>query len=126
MRLKRYIKEQSKEDIQDLNDKIHNDCQKYLKLIEGKIPLVRGMTGNAEIGRKRVRKNRKPQGTDEETFEKFNKWLEENGHTRRDNSLITTSDLGTANFHGDPHYIFPINILIWIYNILSKNLNWKK
>ena len=70
---------------------IQKECKYYLKLVNDKY-LYRGMTGLGTSGKLKTRKNRTPQGTDRQSFKLINDYLEKNGHTRRDNSVIATPD----------------------------------
>jgi len=123
MRLNRYLIER----IESLNylppseiaNTFKKDCSKYIKLLSGKRPMFKGMesqylepqkyTSKIYIGRKKVRKNRRPSGTQKWAFEFVNKWLDKKGWPRRDKSLILTSNEGWSDYFGNAYYVFPIN-----------------
>lgn len=113
MRLRQYLLQERdvldlSNEISDFNDQIQQDCKEYLQLIKGKDPLFRGMKTEDEYGKKKIRKNRKSRIMPSDLFEKFNKWLEENGHNRRDRSIPVISDPSNAEIFGLAYYIFPI------------------
>lgn len=95
------------------------NCSKYLKLLGGKKPMFRGMETQYEsaddwdskifIGKKKVRKNRAPQGTNPTGFKLVNKWLGKKKWPKRDKSIMMTSDSDKALMFGNAHYVFPIN-----------------
>ena len=123
MKFNKYINEElesldssSPEEISHL---IKKKCSKYLKLIGNRKPLYRGMESQyaqagkypnkVYIGKKAVRKNRTPKGTEQITFKFVNDWLSNKGWPRRDSSMICTSNETWANTFGNAFYVFPIN-----------------
>jgi hypothetical protein len=92
----------------EINDLIKQHCQPYLKLLNGKVPLFRGIETKAKSGKKDVRIGRHPKGTPRSMFNSMNKWLKSNGHVPRDNAMICTSRLGSTTLFGQPKYVFPI------------------
>jgi len=126
MRLYKYINEQTKK-IDDLdwlehvNKIIHKDCGPYLRVINNREPLLRGMNATEPYGSKRVRKDRKPQGMLMDEFIAFNKWLEERGHNRRDKSFSATSTSHVALF-GNPYFVFPIGKFSYTW-LKAKDIN---
>ena len=113
MKFYNYLKEKDildvSYDISDLNDKIQQNCKQYLRLIQGKDPLFRGMDMDDHYGKKKVRKNRMSQGMSDELFKEFNKWLEKNGHNRRDKSISVITDPEHAETFGRAYYVFPLD-----------------
>jgi len=89
------------------NDEIHKNCKQYLKLIKGLDPMARGMYSYYEFGIKDVRKDRHPYGMSNKTANEFNKWLASQGHTRRDISVLCTSNTKSAELFGRINWIFP-------------------
>ncbi len=112
MRLQQHINEGYsvyKKSLFELNKDLKIQCRSYLKLIKGKIPLYRGMTVHMDVGVKDVRQHRTSLGMDQKIADKFNAWLQENGHTRRDNSVMTSSNKKQTDLFGtNIYYIFPI------------------
>lgn len=100
-------------DLEDFNDRIQNNCKSYLKLIKGKMPMVRGMSrvetsnGEAYIGMKMVRKDRKPYGMSTGEADAINKMLQMNGHARRDRSVLCTSNIDHVDMFGVAYHIWP-------------------
>jgi hypothetical protein len=107
MRLKQHINETI--DFDNINVLIHKNCKQYLKLIGHHKPLFRGMESEPYIGIKDVRKDRKPYGMSSEEADYLNAWLQKNGHARRDQSVICTSDGDHVDIFGEPYYIFPLD-----------------
>lgn len=123
MRLKDYLNKKQK--MEELNNKIHENCKFYLQLIKPLgDPLYRGMdTKSVKLGKKKVRKNRIPSGTDKFVFKNLNEWLEKKGHNRRDVSFMTSSNkLHVQKFFSTPYFIFPIGKFSYTW-IKSKDLN---
>jgi len=105
MRFKKY--NDSGELLYFLN-KVKKECKPYLKLLSGRTPLYRSMNRIiVNMGQKNVRKNRIPMGTPSNVFPKINKWLQENGHVRRDRCVIARSEKNYL--FGRPYIIFPIS-----------------
>jgi len=140
MRFKQFLLTEmlDRDELMNMNDLIHDYCKPYLKLIKGKNPLYRGMDyrtaewGNVWIGQKGVRSNRKPKGTQQFYFNKFNQWLEQNGHNRRDNTMICTSDKEWAEGFGGHgvYYVFPYGKISYTFvesmdiNINDETTGW--
>jgi hypothetical protein len=124
MRLIKHINEAVESEIyfENINDEIHKNCKKYLKLIKGGLPLFRGLDSNYHIGIKRVRKDRKPLGMSKEEADFINKWLEKNGHSRRDKSVMAIGNMDTIGLFGDTYYFFPIGNFKYTW-IKSKDIN---
>ena len=61
------------------------------------------------IGIKDVRKDRVPFGMSSEEAKVLNDWLQKNGHARRDQSVMCTSDSSHIETFGDPFMIFPLD-----------------
>lgn len=110
MRFKNFINEVNLESEDQLNEYIHKNCKKYLKMISDfDEPFYRGIYQNRDkFGIRTVRKNRKPKGTDPHAFKKFNKWLESNRHNRRDQSISVISDFNATGLFGLLNFVFPI------------------
>ena len=141
MRLYNFLNEKDVIDLnnqlQEFNDNIHKYCKPYLNMIKGKEePLMRGMTikGDNFIDVKKVRKNRKAQGMLDNEVEVLNKWLEENGHNKRNVSVMCKNpkDPSKLELFGDNVcYIFPIGKMSYTYiraddiNIDDRRLGWK-
>ena len=131
MRLKDYLNEQKMQLVTtDYDEKINiikRDCKYYLKLLKGKKPMVRGMKAdiidNNDMTKKQVRQDRRPKGMSTRTANAFNKWLEENGHVRRDRSVFLTSGIDfIKSMHGEPYYIFPIGKFNYTW-VKAKDVN---
>lgn len=131
MRLYNYLNEMDVLDlsnmISDMNDKIEQDCKPYLSLIKGKNPLARGLkAAKDKVGIKQVRKDRVPSGMDYETFKKFNKWLQDNNHNKRDKSIsVSPKPEGLEMFAGSSGiiaYVFPIGKFSYSW-IKAKDVN---
>ena len=96
--------------VDNANELIHRDCKTYLNLIRGKAPLFRGLhTASHDIGIKDVRKDRESKGMGYELAKMFNKFLKDNGHSVRSQSVICTSDYNHSQKFGHPYYIFPLD-----------------
>jgi len=135
MRLNKYLIEANeKMSAEDVFNDIKIKCKSYLTLLNGKEPLFRGIhdTGDAKVtfekqdepgeftnrsavtatgmgyGIKKVRKDRIPKGTNKTDFKLVNKWLEGNGHSRRDKSISTTTSEFHSSVFGKSSWIFPI------------------
>lgn len=92
-------------------DAIKSNCKPYLKKIGNNYrgPLLRSMMRSKNYGYKTPRQNRESQGTSHKTFKSFNKWLEKNGHLRRDKSVSCTTDEQVIDvIPGIIHWVFPI------------------
>lgn len=109
MRLQRHINERvSFISSEDINEAIHKNCKPYLKLIKGKNTLWRGLDTDLNMGEKQVRKDRYPYGMTRKEADHINNWLGKNGHNRRDQSVLCTSDRGWAETFGQEYMIFPV------------------
>jgi len=101
MRLVHYINEYKSKEYSlsriEAAKMIEKNCSKYLKETKGNW-FVRQINDNDvifqknELGYRQIRKNRRPQGMNKTLFDWFNKWLQKNGHVRRDQSVPMTSD----------------------------------
>jgi len=135
MRLQNYISESYiylPDEINTINNFISKECGPYLKLIRNKNPLYRGMHHKDQFGVKSVRSDRRQRGYSIEVsiYKQLNEWLEENGHNRRDNTVICTSNRDWVDQFGDLYMIFPMGKIsyTWIYsndfNISDKKTGW--
>lgn len=109
MKLKRFLNEEIEEP-EKLLGLLKKDCKEYLQLLHRnniKYPFSKGII-LAVCDKKSVQASRKPKGTNPKVFVTLNKWLEENGHVRRDHCIITTPVMAYGNNFGHPVYIFPI------------------
>lgn len=124
MRFYNYINETLKWEmpIEEINSLIQKDCKYYLNITQGKYIFNRGMLYVDGLGKKKVRQDRKPRGMQSGVFEKFNKWLEKNGHVRRDKSVIARKDNNKRNMFGDNYYIFPIGKFNYTW-VKAKDIN---
>lgn len=125
MRFYSYINEVSlKEDmhIDDINKMIHQDCKHYLNITQGKYIFKRGMLYVDIFGKKQVRQDRKPRGMKTELFEKLNKWLQKNGHIRRDKAVIAANIKNTTSMFGDVYWMFPIGKFDYTW-LMAKDMN---
>lgn len=123
MRLSRYINEDIIDDVEKIhsfNESIHKKCKPYLNLIKGKRPLIRQMYMD-EIGIKKVRQDRASRGMGSYQAAVLNNWLQENGHVRRDKSVICISR-PHLNF-GRNYYIFPIGKFDYTF-VESEDINF--
>lgn len=131
-RLKQYIIEstiaQSRyDDFVELKKVVTKDCKKYLGLLKGKKPFMRGVVTGSDhfipvyeegpftLCKKKVRQNRRPRGTDIQTFNKLNKVLEKEGHVRRDRAVMATASRSNAGNFGRVSFIFPIGNFNYTY-----------
>lgn len=127
MRLFQYINESSVireiEYFDEFNELVHKNCKQYLKLIRGKDhPLYRGMYWiNSTLGEKAVRQDRVAKGMGSYQAAVLNKWLQENGHVRRDKAVIATSS-SAVRVHGERYFIFPVGKFEYTY-VESKDIN---
>lgn len=108
------------EDSCDINFILKKYCKEYLSLLQqNNIPgFYRGVFSAPIIckddkGRilrqKTTREHRNPKGMPDFKFDKFNTWIEKNGHLKRDmNVCIATSNKRNAEIHGQPLLIYPI------------------
>ena len=112
------------EDINQLISFIERDCKYYLSLLKNKTPFYRGMIVNNDYGKKQVRDDRKPRGMKQEVANNLNDWLKKNGHTTRNNSVISTSNIYDAiNFgNGNVYFIYPIGRFNYSY-VRSTDIN---
>lgn len=129
MRLNKYLIEAKGVSAEDIFNDIKKKCKPYLRLIKGREPLYRGIhdiTGSKATfydeedvlvnktdvglgyGIKKVRQDRIAKGTRKTDFKLVNKWMEGNGHVRRDKAVSVTSSLLAAKFFGSNSWIFPI------------------
>jgi len=106
-----------------MNGLIHENCKSYLKLIKGLLPMYRGMSTKHISGEKTVRKNRKPLGMSVKEANMSNKWLEENGHARRDKSVLCTSSTKHLELFGSRCFIFPLNPIVKYTWIDAEDIN---
>ncbi len=126
-----YLNEQEKLSLSVINKSIHKDCKYYLSLV-GNDLFTRGMKIKNSIGKKRVRQDRTPSGMDRFTFWELNKWLEKNGHLKRDNVLIANSITQPNTWFGANHYIFPIDKFSYTFikvrdiNTEDKRTGWSR
>ena len=131
MRLQNYITEYNDKKITDDWEKVikilKKECSQYLKESKGEW-FLRGIDsrviGTNELGYAEIRKNRKSKGTPDKSFKKFNKWLQKNGHVRRDQAISATSDdthifLGAGN---TSTVIFPVNGYKYTF-VKAKDIN---
>lgn len=113
------------------NDYILDDCKPYLQLMKktGMIePLfrshnVQGGIMDNEIHAFSTIKDRKPKGMDKKTFDAFNKWLQKNGHARRDKSISTTPLREIALDHGSPRHVWPMGKFKYTYILGAGDIN---
>ena len=99
MKFRQYLKEYKsmawpEDRIDEFNEMVERDSKKYLSMLKGKTPFVRGANYKGNLGKAAVRKDRKASsefahGKDAVKF--VNEWLEKNGFPRRDQSVIVTS-----------------------------------
>lgn len=134
MRFKNYIKEET--DPIKVVETIQKNCKSYLNLLKNKQPFLRGLGGKFyDFTKKKTRIDRKSKGTSEELYPLINKWLEENGHVRRDravmvNSLFENIFRNFAHTFRNIHYMFPIGKFsyTWIkskdFNLIDDKTGW--
>lgn len=127
MRYKKYLNESYvylPDEINKINKMIQSNCKEYLSLIKGIDPLFRGMTNIAKVfGIKDVRQDRKNHGNlTTSQYNRFNDWLEKNGHNRRDNTVICSSDTDWVSTFGMPYMIFPMGNISYTW-MESKDFN---
>lgn len=93
--------------VQNVADIINKNCSKYLKETKGKwfqrSMDIRSMK-KGQVGIRKVRQNRKPQGMDQSVANDLNKWLVKNGHADRSKSVICSRD--SNPLFGDGFWIF--------------------
>lgn len=109
--------------VDEINKAIQKDCQPYLRLIKqiNNNIFTRSMEDTrANFGKKKVRKNRKPQGMKSDIFKKFNKWLQKNGHNRRDKSVSVSAE--SSELFGARQLFFPIGKFSYSW-ISAKDVN---
>lgn len=113
---------------QEISSFIQNSCSQYLRVIKGITPFYRGMsresTGDRPAGIMSVRKDRRSRGMDQETADYINNMLMNNGHARRDRSVITSPDYQHARgFGGLTFMVFPLNKLKKYTWVETKDMN---
>lgn len=121
MKFYSYLNEANTEDI---NAAIQKDCQPYLRLIKkiNNNVFLRGMDDRREeFGVKKVRKDREPKGMYPWVFIKFNKWLQDNNHNRRDKSVSVNKH--PDQLFGNRYYFFPIGRFSYSW-VESLDINW--
>jgi hypothetical protein len=107
----------------DMESVLENDCKPYFKLLKGKPPLFRAVSDMVPMNaflKKSVRQSRHPLGTDPTVFKRFNKWLRDNGHVRRDQAVSTTPK--KDQFFGVPYYFFPLGKFSYTW-VRSRDVN---
>lgn len=139
MRLYKFLNEKDILDlydqVQEFNDNVKKYCKPYLRLIKGKEPLVRGMSpkGDQFIDVQNVRKNRIPFGMTDSEANALNNWLEQNGHNRRDKSVMCKNAKDPNKlllFGTSVCYIFPIGNISYTFiraddaNLEDKRTGW--
>lgn len=129
MKFLNYITENLREDmtIEEINSLIQKDCGYYLNLIKNDHIFKRGLQKHINLhGKKQVRQDRKPRGMNSDAFKKFNKWLDQNGHVRRDKAVIAAniSDGLFENLFGNVYYIFPIGKFDYTW-LMAEDMNIK-
>lgn len=136
MRFNRYIISETKlVTTEELFADISKKCKPYLSLLKNKEPLYRGLHDPSEArvtdagvgigyGIKKVRKNRIPKGSNKTDFKLLNKWLDGNGHARRDQSISVTANKLTADFFGSNSWVFPIGKFDYSW-VKSPDMNHK-
>lgn len=113
---------------QKIIDLVNKDCQFYMKLNPNfkTNPLYRGIKGSSldilDMGMKATRTDRRPKGMDSLVFKVFNKWLSDNGHLIRSNSVSVSSDKKSAGMFGNAYVIFPIGKFDYTW-VKSKDIN---
>ena len=115
-RLTQYLNEELGEFIQmspkEQAKLIKKDCKYYLNLTKNIGPFNRAVRENSqpdEIIKKKTRTDRQPMGMRSNgVFDKFNKWLEKNGHVRRDKAVSALSSEPSLKKFGHVYYFFPI------------------
>jgi hypothetical protein len=113
-------------------DQIEKDCASYLNALQDasiKKPFCRG-TNVSDYNNlvppilysKLTREDRRPRAMPRKDFDELNKWLEENGHLRRDNTVIATSKEDIGLF-GRPCWFFPVGKFNYTF-VKSKDINY--
>ena len=117
-------------DRNELNSLIQKNCRYYLKLINNKNPLYRGMSIDLELGIKDVRQDRESLGMMQHVADNFNKWLVKQGHLDRSKSVMATSNGYHTTGFGNQFFIFPIGKFdyTWIksgdVNLTNSETKW--
>lgn len=120
MRLIHFLDEDIESDaFEDIKKKIHAECKPFLKQSKG-YPLWRGMQ-QLDMGKFKVRKNRKPKDTPLKVHEEFDKIFKENfGWKARSEGLLTSGDRQVAGSYGTIFQVFPIGKFRFVW---SKNVH---
>ena len=129
MRLIHYINEGLGEII-ELSPKeqtilIKKDCKHYLNLTKSTGPFNRAVgeiITTTEIIKKKVRLDRTSLGMNQGVFDKFNKWLQKNGHIRRDKAVSASSSGPSLQKFGNVGYFFPIGKFNYTW-VKTKDIN---
>lgn len=119
MKFYNYLNESS----DDINKFIYDICKPYLNLIKriNNNVFTRSMeTATSDFGIKNVRKDRTPKGMGPVVFKKFNRWLQDNNHNRRDKSVSVSAE--SHELFGDRFYFFPIGKFSYSW-IESRDVN---
>ena len=118
MRLIHFLNEDIIE-LDALKKKIHAECKPFLSASKG-YSLWRGMQGQ-DMGKFKVRKNRKPKDTPVKVHEEFDKIFKEQfGWKARSEGLLTTGDRQVAGSYGTIYQVFPIGKFRFVW---SKNVH---
>lgn len=128
-RLIKYINEEL-EDIIQMSPKeqsalIKKDCKYYLNLTKNTGPFNRAIHEKSlqrEIIKKKVRTDRTSLGMNQGVFDKFNKWLQKNGHVRRDKAVSASSSGPSLQKFGNIGYFFPIGKFNYTW-VKTKDIN---
>lgn len=105
-RFEKYLIEKTTDE--EFVESVQRDCKFYLNLLRGKTAFLRSMHSNAALGTKKVRKDRMPRGMTEKVFHLLNKFLEENGHLKRDNVVFANSSRTVLEKYFDDADIYAI------------------
>ena len=114
---------------------IKKDCKYYLNLTKNTGPFNRATHENSqpdEIIKKKTRQDRIPIGMGSDVFDGFNKWLQKNGHVRRDKAASASNSGPSLSKFGNVYYFFPIGKFnyTWVktkdINIDDRKAGWRQ
>lgn len=108
---------------EDFVQGVKKNCKPYLRLLAGRIPLVKGTRKLPlhSMGVKDTRQDRIPRAFSRRLYPILNDWLESNGGARRDKSVIGSSE-GRTLF-GNLFYIFPAGNMNYTF-VRSTDINF--
>ncbi len=131
MKFKQYMNESNTNDkILKMIEDIHSKCQPFIlqwlysfKNSSILMPLYRGTNSKPIYYKEKIRTDRKPTNTKQETHQVFDDlFLRKYGIRWRTNSIFTTGSYSEADLYGQVYIIFPVGRFDYIYNPVVADL----